>query len=295
MNAKKLIRNLKVWQRSGSWEFMRSKAMAPDPSRLNVITWKGIPLHYRPGTSDCGVIYEILMRPPHKREYYVPAWIRPATVFDIGGNIGITAVYLSTLFPDAKVYTFEPVPQNFAILEKNVATLKNVRAFPFGLGAESGQFEIYPSEDRANLGGYSLHERRSEGANAGVDTKARTVVEIRRGDDVIAHEAIDRIDLIKIDTEGAEYEALTSIGDSMLSRVQWIMGELHGRRDFELLAYLSRWFDIAVNKRMRSELFLFEARNKSLRGIDPAADRRWHRKRKQAAARRKAESGGATE
>ncbi|MFB3084365.1 MAG: hypothetical protein ACE1Z4_13110 [Gammaproteobacteria bacterium] len=52
---------------------------------------------------------------------------------------------------------------------------------------------------------------------------------------------------------------------AMLSGVQWIMGELHGVRDFELLAYLSRWFDLEVQKKMDSDLFLFHARNKALK------------------------------
>ncbi len=42
----------------------------------------------------------------------------------------------------------------------------------------------------------------------------------------------------------------------MLSGVQWIMGELHGVRDFELLAYLSRGFDLKVQKKMDSDPLL---------------------------------------
>ncbi len=70
--------------------------------------------------------------------------------------------------------------------------------------------------------------------------------------------------MIKIDTEGSEYDILTALGEDMLSRTQWIMGELHGVRDFELLAYLSQWFDIGVRKGVWERLFMFHARNKTL-------------------------------
>ncbi len=88
---------------------------------------------------------------------------------------------------------------------------------------------------------------------------------------MLVEQGVDRIDIIKVDTEGAEYDALSSIEKLMLSRVQWIMGELHGRRDFELLDYLSPWFDLKLNKRLESELFLFYARNKTLRHVGAAA------------------------
>jgi hypothetical protein len=48
--------------------------------------------------------------------------------------------------------------------------------------------------------------------------------------------------------------------------LQWvkrIVGELHGKRDFELLAYLSQWFDISMKKSMRKPLFIFNACNKN--------------------------------
>ncbi len=265
MGLKSWLHDLKVWRRSGSWEFAQSKAIGADPAALNVIHWNGIPLYYRPGTTDRGCIYEILLRPAHKVEYQLPSGLKPTVILDIGGNIGIAAVFLATRYPHAKVYTFEPVAENFAILQKNTATLPNVRAFPFGLGVQTGGFDIYASEDPRNLGGFSLYERASEGINAGIDTSRRTRVEIRRSADVLAENAIAQVDLIKVDTEGAEYDALMSIGDAMLSRVQWIMGELHGRRDFELLAHLSRWFDLQLNKKLESELFLFYARHKTLR------------------------------
>ena len=46
-------------------------------------------------------------------------------------------------------------------------------------------------------------------------------------------ESINHVDLIKIDTEGAEYDILTSIKKELLTKTSWITGELHGNRDFE--------------------------------------------------------------
>lgn len=75
---------------------------------------------------------------------------------------------------------------------------------------------------------------------------------------------VGRVDLIKIDTEGAEYDILTTLDENLLRSVKWIMGELHGERDFELLAFLSRWFDIDTKKSLGNRLFMFRACNKAL-------------------------------
>ncbi len=53
---------------------------------------------------------------------------------------------------------------------------------------------------------------------------------------------IKKASLIKIDTEGAEYDMLKAMDPEMRQSVGWIIGELHGIRDFEILAYPSPFF-----------------------------------------------------
>ena len=78
--------------------------------------------------------------------------------------------------------------------------------------------------------------------------------------DIIEELGISSIDLIKIDTEGAEYDILSSLNDEILLSILWITGELHGNRDFELLNYLnSMGFSISVKKLIDNRLFMFNA------------------------------------
>ena len=65
---------------------------------------------------------------------------------------------------------------------------------------------------------------------------------------------------MKIDTEGAEYDILSSLNDEILLSILWITGELHGNRDFELLNYLNNMgFSISVKKLIDDRLFMFNA------------------------------------
>lgn len=65
---------------------------------------------------------------------------------------------------------------------------------------------------------------------------------------------------------GGEYDTLTSLPESVISRVRWIIGELHGVKDHEFLGYLSQWFDLgfkkSINKPINKSIYVFNARNK---------------------------------
>jgi len=255
MRPVKFRTRMKWLFRSRSITFLMDKLAGPEPGTTHEFTWKGTRLHYRPGTSDQGLIYEILLRPDRKADYWLPPDIQAKVVLDIGANIGIASTYLSKRFPQAQIYAFEPIPANFSILKANVDPLGNVRPIQAALGATDGAVEMFQSDAGMNLGGYSLYE-------AGSDTKVRTRVEIRRASSMMRELNLPSADVIKIDTEGSEHAILTDLGKEFLSKVQWIYGELHGNNDFELLAFLSDQFDIGVKRTMGKRLFMFQARNR---------------------------------
>ncbi|MBI1422078.1 MAG: FkbM family methyltransferase [Gammaproteobacteria bacterium] len=261
-----LFRNIKILLRSGSWDFMRSQQRGPEnyAKPLYVYNWHGRQIHYRPGTSDHGLIYEILIRKPDKAEYHVDARVHPDIIVDIGANIGITALWLNRKFPNAKIYCFEPMQDNFEILQKNISGIENIQAFNFGLGNTNDELDIFSNVDETNRGGFSIYQREDDPDNLGTRTASVGKIQIRKAGEALAELGIKKIDLLKIDTEGAEYDILTSIPDSFLEDCQWVMGELHGIKNFESLALLNKWVAIEMRKPITSELFIFFGLNKRL-------------------------------
>lgn len=243
--------------RSGSLRFVLDSRTSAAGRPIAQYMWRGVPIHYRPGTSDPGLIYSILLKGGRKGEYWVPEALDPKVILDIGGNIGISSRYFAARFPRTRIYAFEPVPDNVQLLQRNTERCANVRVVPVALGRMNGKVSIMSSDDAKNLGGFSFHHR-------GSDPTATREVDVRDINDPLRELGVEQIDLIKIDTEGSEYDILTALDPSMLRSVKWIMGELHGERDFELLAYLSKWFDIDTKKSLKNRLFMFRACNKSL-------------------------------
>jgi len=244
---------IKIWFRSRSWRFMKNVRRKKRGGEIESYRWRGQPIYYRPGTSDARSIYEILLIPGC--EYRVPDPIRPQVILDIGGNIGIAALFYAVRFPQAQIYTFEPIEENFTLLKRNISPYSNIQAFPAALGNSNRFQEIFASDNPNNFGGYSFF---AEGSNSSLKRK----IEIKHAGDCLGEIGVKKVDLIKIDTEGSEYDILTSMDPEMLRKTTWIVGELHGVRDFELLGYLSPYFDISVKKALRKRLFIFRACNK---------------------------------
>ena len=254
MNSKKL----KYLIRSKSFKF--AKNLEDKSHRISSLIWNNINVHYRTSSSDMVLIYEILLKSKYKREYYFPEELKPKVIFDIGGNIGITSIYLASVFPDATIYTFEPLKENFEILQKNASQFKNIKVFNVGLGAENGSFKVYLSDDNENYGGVSFYSEVE-----GNLSESFSECEVKNINVVVDELGISTVDLIKIDTEGAEYDILTSLKYEFLKKTSWITGELHGNRDFELLNYLTNiGFSISLNKNIDNRLFMFNAGKKEV-------------------------------
>jgi len=246
-------RGLKYLIKSRSLNFV--KDLKDKNHQISNITWNNRKVFYRTSSSDMTLIYEILLKSKFKAEYFFPDELDPKVIFDIGGNIGITSIFLAHLFPNAKIYSFEPLPENFEILKKNIKKYNNIEAFNIGLGSKNGNFKVYYSNDSENFGGISFHPD-----PVGNNLDSFIVCEVQNINTVVEKLNLDYIDIIKIDTEGAEYDILTSLKEKIIKKAAWITGELHGNKDFELLAYLNKLgFSLSVRKQIDNRLFMFHA------------------------------------
>lgn len=64
------------------------------------------------------------------------------SIFDVGANIGQTNLDFRQRFPDASIYSFEPVSKTFKVLKKNVGETLNPYCYQFALGSEETKLLI---------------------------------------------------------------------------------------------------------------------------------------------------------
>lgn len=118
---------------------------------------------------------------------------------DVGANIGLMSIEASkAVGSQGKVYSFEPHPKTVKILRFNIDlnSIKNIDVIEKGIGSKSGEAKIYDRWD-VNRGGASLLSSNSE-----QDSYDIQIVSL---DEVLENV---KVDMIKIDVEGFELEAL---------------------------------------------------------------------------------------
>lgn len=136
------------------------------------------------------------------------------TVLDIGANIGIVTLHLSQLTKkNGMVYSFEPNPYLVSILKETIVrnSLTNVQLFPVALGNKPSMLELEIPE--GNMGAASLVRR-----NTSINHKM-VKVEVNTLSNIVEHEKIKNIKLIKIDVEGFEASVFAG-GLSVLKEVK---------------------------------------------------------------------------
>jgi FkbM family methyltransferase len=149
-------------------------------------------------------------------DYDQPALSDPEVIVDLGGNIGASAVYFATRYPNARVIVLEPDPDSFERLERNTRAFDRVTAVRAAATARDGQVELYRT-------GYSLTESLLPGASGAEPLP----VDGLSLDSLLEREGVAQVDLLKFDVEGVEYAVLEN--STRLSDVRAAVGEVHER------------------------------------------------------------------
>src|SRR5262249_35971035 len=69
--------------------------------------------------------------------------IRPGTIIDVGANVGQFAVAWGKLLPGTSIIAFEPLPECYAKLQRNLAGVPNAVLHNCALGKERGRVDFH--------------------------------------------------------------------------------------------------------------------------------------------------------
>lgn len=167
-----------------------------------------------------------------RQHYYFRSDTDSPLIFDCGANIGMATLFFKWLYPNARVHAFEPDPTTFRVLQGNIATnqLSDVTAHNCALWDEncSIPFFVHPSVQG------SLRMSADASRLAGVATEISVPGE--RLSDFIH----GPIDLLKLDTEGAEHRILCDlVSKSKISLIRSMIIEYHHKHPAKLGGFLS--------------------------------------------------------
>ncbi|WP_261251289.1 FkbM family methyltransferase [Laspinema olomoucense] len=125
------------------------------------------------------------------------------TIFDIGANVGQTAIKFAKKFPNSKIHSFEPIQKTFEELQANVQTYKNIHPSCLGFGQKKEKKEIYIYSKSVLASCISESPVMSSKNSCDVVT-----LELETIDAYCQKNQISSIDILKVDTEGFDFEVI---------------------------------------------------------------------------------------
>jgi FkbM family methyltransferase len=173
------------------------------PYNIQIVTPLGIVRPTLYSYHDLLSVNEIFCR----LDYFADASVE--VVVDFGANIGISALYFMTRNRDSRCYLFEPDPKNVEKLRKNLVGFES----RYSLREEA-------VSDESGLVQFGIE---STGRYGGIEVEADTYIEVNcvNVNDILADIFMkeERIDILKIDTEGVEIKTVHAINETFLPRI----------------------------------------------------------------------------
>ena len=162
------------------------------------------------------------------------------TLIDVGAHHGDTISEFLKIFQIKKIYAFEPSKKNFEELKKKTEKIKKknsvkIKIYPYGLGKKNDIMQLKEITDgvsntfnNLNMNSKYLKKKKFITTFFGMEKfiKDEVPTKIIPLKEIIKEEKIERIDLIKIDTEGFEYNTLIGM-DREIKKVRFVLFEHH--------------------------------------------------------------------
>lgn len=161
-------------------------------------------------------------------------------IVDAGAHVGMFSLYMKRKYPSSKIAAFEPAPETFNALHRNLEmhNISGVVTYPFGLGTEAvtATLTYYPIV-HANTT-FTPKEKEpmkkmlvrilGQDFTDDVFSKIEIPVPVNRLSHFLDyyHSDISKIDLLKIDVEGTELEVMGGLDDKHWEMVRNIVAEV---------------------------------------------------------------------
>ena len=227
--------------------------------------WKNLQLEYDQTAEFHDLKREIL----DYQIYGVELESQQPVIIDGGAHLGLATAYFKWLYPEAHLWAFEPNPDLYRLLQKNIQAndFEDVTVINAALSSQTGKRPFFV--DDTDWRWYSVGSFR-RGAWSGEQKRQREIIvkTVKLSDFV---QKMSTVDLLKLDIEGAEMSVLLSL-KNQLQRVKNLVFEFHPtpEQNFTQLCQLLRGqgYELTLkdrkNKPKRSwrpgELILVEAR-----------------------------------
>ena len=155
-------------------------------------------------------------------------------IIDIGANVGYFTIFCLSQLKNSKIIAFEPMKRNFAVLSQNLSTINSNPPLIVNKAVNdtTGSLILKFNNSMSITTSASLFDN-----SYGMDEE---VVETTTLEDIFSGYQLPRIDVLKLDCEGAEYNIIYNTNKNVFAKVNCLALETHkGRSDRESTSALA--------------------------------------------------------
>ena len=181
----------------------------------------------RPYTSDFGELLDFFVNEKYEKGgHYEFSQINSEEkidyIIDGGANIGLFSLVYGVKFPEASIIAIEPDDNNYKMLKRNCACIKNVKTIHAGIWYRKAKLGIQNPEAHADCFTVKGIENSDYGTTDFI--KGISILHVMEKYD------IPRIDVLKLDIEGTEFCILRENScDEWLDKTRFLIMEIHDK------------------------------------------------------------------
>ena len=142
-------------------------------------------------------------------------------MIDIGAHVGMVSILYGKLYPQLKIYAFEPDPRNYKMMLMNIKlnNVKNITPFNMAVSGDGRELKMCIDPELSAVG---TQTSITSGNKKEFYTVQSTTIK-----DIFEKYNIDTCKFLKIDCEGSEYEILLNTPTEILQKIEFLGGEFH--------------------------------------------------------------------
>jgi len=175
------------------------------------------PISLRVPSSDIPTYEQVFINQDYDFSVETP----PKVIVDAGANIGLASVYFANKYPGAMIIAIEPGKDNFELLKRNVEPYRNIIPIHSALWNKNETLNVVDP----GIGYWGFMTEETNKSEETLGKFSHTVKAMTLGK-IIADYQLSKIDILKIDIEGAEKEVFEDTS-SWIGKVEALIIELH--------------------------------------------------------------------
>lgn len=166
--------------------------------------------------SDLRVFYQIFIE---ENYHFFPNGYKPSVIVDLGANVGYSSIWFHKFFPESRIIALEPESENFKFLSKNIEPFKRITAIKKAIWYQDEDLFIKNPEALS----WSFETSKFP-KNGSIRIEGISINTLMNQFD------LQKIDLLKIDIEGAEFDLFKHEPLNWLQNIGAIMIETHDKK-----------------------------------------------------------------